>query len=248
MTDMANWITNIQPSAGSGNATVTVSLQNNSGAQRAATVRVKGQGVPDKTFTLTQNAVTLTGIQILGRGSVVGEVQGAESAWDAISNTSSYSVFTTSTQLGPGVRMFLDAGALQPANGNLEWFRLGDNVFQLDTEGWVLGVIPVDDVEDPDPDPGPTNGITPPALLFPAEGGIENIQITALNNAAWSASTDGLGVLLNDSIGVINGNGNSLITVSVPANPFDQLIMFVVTVNISGSLYNCSCTQAPAQN
>lgn len=226
---------------------LTVYAPSNQGGPRYGTINIQGDS-SNASVSLSQQGVQLHQVDVLGRGTQVGEYEGAETAYDALSNSIGYLMWTNYLIPQPGSVYYTSPLGDTPVNGQGDWYLHGDYVVQIGLDGWAGAVIPVGDVEEPDPDPGPSNGIMPPSILFPAEGGIENIQITALNNAAWSASTDGLGVLLNDSIGVINGNGNALISVSVPANPFDQLIMFVVSVNISGSIYNCNCTQAPAQN
>ena len=227
---------------------LTVYAPSNQGGPRYGSINIQGDN-SNASVSLSQQGVQLHQVDVLGRGTQVGEYEGAATAYEALSNSIGYLMWTNYLIPQPGTVYYTSPLGDTPINGQGGWYLHGDYVVQIGENGWAVAVLPVGDVEEPDPGPDPpSNGIYPPSILFPAEGGIENIQITALNNATWTASSDRLGVLLNDSIGVINGNGSASISVSVPSNPFDQIVMFVVTVNISGAIYNCHCTQAPAQN
>lgn len=240
-TDTAGWA-----SVNRNGNILTVYAPSNPGGARYGSINIQGQN-SNASVSLSQQGVQRHQAEVLGRGTIVGEYEGAETAYEALFNRIGYLMWTNHPIPQPGSVYYTSPLGDTPVNGQGDWYLHGVHVVQIGLDGWAGAVIPVGDVEPPDPDPGPSNGISPTSLIFPASGGRENIQITALNNAAWTASTDGVGVQLNDSIGNVSGNGSGQISVSVPPNMFNQTVTFRVTVNIGGSNYNCNCSVAPAE-
>lgn len=202
---MASWITNIQPSAGSGNATVTVSMQNNSGAQRTATIRVKGQDVPDKTFTLTQQAVSLYPIQLYARTSSVQPYEGAADPDAAMNNTYTVNAYATQPEnnIGIGTIFYTSSTAIAPMDGGGTWYRVGssDIAVMIDAGGYYVQSVDTSQFIS-----------LPSNVSFSASG--ESKQVNVTSNTSWIVSSKPSWVTISNG----SGSGNGSFTATATQN------------------------------
>lgn len=202
---MASWITNIQPSAGSGNATVTITMQSNSGASRNATIRVKGGGVPDSTFTLTQQAVQLHAVQLLARTSAIQPYQGASTPDEAMNNLYTFTMYATqpATQIGIGTRFYTSSGAQLPMQADGNWYKVGssDIAVMIDAGGYYLQSVDT------------SQFITlPSSETFTASGGAKSISVTS--NTDWVVSNSPTWITISGG----SGSGNGSFTATATQN------------------------------
>lgn len=205
---MANWIREINPDTGSGNGTVEIVMDTNSGAERTATLIVSGVGVPDRAFTITQEVVELFPVVLWGRGTQAGQFDGADTPDEAMNNTIQQTVYSTTpaSAIGIGTRFYANQQATESLDGGTKWFKLGEttSAVQIDPEGYWIATADTS-----------LELYTTPASLINIFGEGQNRSVQVFSNTSWSVSSKPSWVTVN---GADSGSGNGSLSFTFAPN------------------------------
>jgi uncharacterized delta-60 repeat protein len=192
-----SWITVTAGNSGSGNGTVSFSVQLNIGPARTGTIVVAGQ-----IFTISQASgcsymlsATSQNFPLNGGGGSFNISTGAGCAWTAQSNDNWITITGGSSGSGNGTVSFNVAANAGPARtGTITAAGLTFTVNQASGCGFSLSAT---------------------SASFPASGGNGNVVISTPNGCAWTATSNVNWISIT---GGASGSGNGTVTYNVQAN------------------------------
>ena len=229
----ASWITVTSGSSGSGNGTVALSVQANTGSARTGTVTIAGQ-----TFTVNQASgcaysLSATSVDINANGGQVSVNVTAETGcnWTAVSNVSW--ILAGSTGTGNGTANFIVEKTSSPRSGTL---TIAGQTFTVTQAGCTLSV-------------------SPSAVTVPARGGTGSFLVRLTGGCQYTlqSTEPWLGI-----IGTTFGMSDRSFTYSVSSNntgnartgtirvttSFGDPATAIFTVSQESCIYSLSATSA----
>ena len=206
ISDDSPWI-NPTVTSGSGDAQITVIVDNNSGGQRNGTISVDGDGVPNKNISVTQQAIPTYIISLYGRGAMMEDFEGANTPDEAMLNAVQRTIYATDVvgEIGIGTRFYMDSSLTSTVPGNARWYRLGNTTIaiQIGNGGYYLDMV----------DTSISLEVSP-ATLNVGSGAVFR-SVTVTSTAPWQVHNKPSWVT---NINPDSGNGNASIVVSIEAN------------------------------
>lgn len=123
--------------------TLEVTAQQNQAGDRNGVISIVGD-ISSGEVQVSQSGVSLFARAILGIytgvNGGIGLFTGADTPQEAMNNTYSKTVFSTTPSIAEGTRFYINAGAY-PFNGSNKWYRLSgtSTVVQIDLNGYYVG-------------------------------------------------------------------------------------------------------------
>ena len=195
------WISFVSGTTGSGNGTVTFSVNDNTGAARTGTIGINGSTLivnqaGSTTCTYAISPTTSTPGAGGGSGSVnVTSASGC--AWTAKSNASWISIGSGSSGTGNGsVTYTVQANTNAARNGTM---TIAGNTFTVIQAGSTTC----------------TYAISPATSTPGAGGGSGSVNVTSASGCAWTAASNASWITINSGS---SGSGNGTVTYTVAAN------------------------------
>ena len=223
----ATWVKIISGASGTGNGTVTFSVNPNTGTSRTTTLTVAGQtlsvtqasGATPCTYSI--NPAQVGFIAAGGNGSV-GVTAGSGCPWTAKSNATSW-LTTSGSGSGTGTAVYSVAanGNTSPRTGTI---TIADKTFTVTQDG-----LPC------------TYSISPSSQSFTATGGPGFVTVTAPNGCTWTASSIlGWAVVNSGNSGSGNGQVNYTVSANSTASPRTG------NISVAGKTFTITQTAAAA--
>jgi hypothetical protein len=197
-----SWITVTSGSNGTGNGTVSFTVQPNNGSARTGTISVGNQ-----TFTVNQSpgncsfilSPTSVNVGVAG-GSAGFNINTANGcAWTAVSNHSWITVTSNSSGSGAGTVSY-SIQANNTGTARQGTITAGGQTFTINQSATC------------------TYALTPSNVLSGADGGSNSFQINTSSNCAWSATSTDSWITITTG----TGTGNGTVSFTVQANTAQQ--------------------------
>jgi hypothetical protein len=228
----ASWITVTSGSTGSGNGTITYSVEANTNVARTGTITVGGQTLtvnqaPACLYVLSANSANFGGSGGTGSVNVTG---GSGCAWTAVSNAAWITITSGNTGTGSGTVNY--SVAANTGSNNTGTITIAGQTFTVNQSA------------------GCVFSLSSTSTNVPASGGTNNFNVNSGAGCAWTAVSNVSWITVTAGG---NGSGNGTVTFSAAANTGALRVGTITaggqtfTVNQSGACaYSLSSTSVSA--
>ena len=230
VTDDASWIT-VSPTSGSNNGSITVTVTENTGAQRTGTVTVTATCGTVQNITVTQAApcnltVSPTSLSFTSSAGSQNVSVTSNSTWNVTDDASWITVSPTSGSNNGSITVTVTENTGAQRTGT---------VTVTATCGTVQNITVTQ--------AAPCNlTVSPTSLSFTSSAGSQNVSVTS--NSTWNVTDDASWITVSPT----SGSNNGSITVTVTENTGAQRTGTVTVTATCGTVQNITVTQAAPCN